>query len=45
MKNFMLYARILRLTHLLDPCRGADGRDLNDIVREVILPDPGIVWC
>lgn len=44
-KNYQLYARCLRLTHLLDPCRGADGSDLNDIVRVVILPDIALVWC
>jgi hypothetical protein len=45
MRNFQLYARILRLTFLLDPCLGADGSDLNDIVRDVIVPDAGLVWC
>lgn len=44
-RNYQLYTRILRLTHLLDPCRGADGSDLNDIVRVVILPDTALVWC
>lgn len=42
---YWLYARILRLTHLLDPCLGADGSDLNQIVRDVIYPDRQLVWC
>jgi len=45
MKNYQLYARILRLTHLMDPCAGADGGDLNKIVVAVILPDAALVWC
>lgn len=45
MRNYQLYARILRLTHLLDPCLGADGSDLNDVVRDVIMPDHDLVWC
>jgi hypothetical protein len=44
-RNYWLYARILRLTHLMSPCLGADGSDLNDIVRDVIVPDAQLVWC
>lgn len=42
---YQVYARILRLTHLMHPCLAADGSDLNDIVREVIVPDRTLVWC
>lgn len=45
MKHYQLYARILRLTHLLNPCLGADGSDLNDIVRDVVMTDRSLVWC
>jgi len=45
MTNYMLYARVLRLTHLMPICLGADGSDLNQIVREVILTDTTLVWC
>lgn len=44
-RNFQLYARILRLTFLFDPCLGADGGDLNEIVRQVVVPDRALVWC
>lgn len=42
---YVVYARILRLTFLMNPCRGADGSDLNQIVRDVIAPDRSLVWC
>lgn len=42
---FWLYARILRLTLLMEPCRGADGSDLNDTVRELVVTDAELVWC
>ena len=43
--NYQLYARILRLTHIMAKPLGADGSNLNDLVRTVILPDAGLVWC
>jgi hypothetical protein len=45
MINYWLYARILRLTHIMNPCLAADGKDLNQIVRDVIVPDRTLVWC
>lgn len=44
-KSYWLYARILRLTHLMDKPLGADGSNLNDVVRAAILPDAALVWC
>jgi len=46
-----LYARILRLCHMADdkPTEilhvAYDYAHMEKIVREVILPDAGLVWC
>jgi hypothetical protein len=46
MKNFQLYARILRLSLLSHPSiSSAQTAYMDIIVREVVLPDATLVWC
>jgi hypothetical protein len=46
MKNYQLYARILRLSHLLSPAMSASHvAEMDRIVTEFVIVDPQLVWC
>lgn len=46
MTDYQLYSRVLRLSHTVHPSMSDhDVVQMDNIVKEVVLPDSKLVWC